>query len=102
MSRNMMGTVALAVVLAGCGGTATVDRAQVEKEARTELSKSVGQQAPAATCPGDLKLKVGTTMRCYMDFPEDKRLGITVKVTSVDGSDGRLRFLADDALTKTP
>ncbi len=102
MSRIMVCNVMLAVVLAGCGGTATVDRAQVEKEARTELSKSVGQQAPAATCPGDLKLEVGTTMRCHMDFSEEERLGITVKVESVDGSDGRLNFVADGAVTKRP
>lgn len=102
MSRVMMCTVTLAGVLAGCGGTATVDRAQVEKEARTELSKSVGQQAPAATCPGDLELTVGATMRCQMDFSEEERLGITVKVESVDGSDGRLSFVADDAVTKRP
>ena len=95
-------TVTLAVVLAGCGGTATVDRAQVEKEAQTELSKSVGQQAPAAKCPGDLELEKGKTMRCHMDFAGDDRLGITVKVESVDGSDGRLSFVADDAVTKRP
>jgi hypothetical protein len=96
----MKWTVMLAVVFAGCGGPATVDRAQVEKEAQTELSKSVGQQAPAATCPGDLDLEVGTTMRCHMDFSEEERLGITVKVESVDGSDGRLSFVADDSVAK--
>ena len=102
MSRMMKCSVTLAVVLAGCGGPATVDRAQVEKEAQTELSKSVGQQAPAATCPGDLDLEVDNTMRCHMDFSEEERLGITVKVKSVDGSDGRLSFVADDAVTKRP
>jgi hypothetical protein len=102
MPRSALCIVTVAVVVAGCGGTATVDRAQVEKQARTALTKSVGQQAPAAACPGDLELKVGTTMRCHMDFPENKRLGITVKVTSVDGSDGKLGFVADDALSETP
>ncbi len=102
MSRMMKCSVTLAVVLAGCGGTATVDRAQVEKKAQTELSKSVGQQAPAATCPGDLKLEVGNTMRCHMDFSEEERLGITVKVESVDGADGRLNFVADKTVTKRP
>ena len=102
MSRIMMCTVALALGLAGCGGTATVDRAKVEKEARTELSKSVGQQAPAASCPADLKLEVGTKMRCTMKFSEEESLGITVKVESVDGSDGKLSFVADDAVTKRP
>ena len=102
MSRMMKCTVTLAVVFAGCGGAATVDRAKVEKQAQTALTKSVGQQAPAATCPGDLDLEVGNTMRCHMDFPEQKRLGVTVKVETVDGSDGGLSFVADDKLTTTP
>ncbi len=102
MSRIMGYTVTLAVVLAGCGGAATVDQANVEKEAQTELTKSVGQQAPAVACPGDLKLEVGTTMRCNMDFSQTERLGVTVKVESVDGADGKLSFVADDAVTKKP
>lgn len=91
-----------AVVAAGCGGAATVDRAQVEKKAQTELSKTVGQKAPTPKCPGDLEQKVGTTMRCQMDFPGGERLGLTVKVVSVDGSDSKLSFVADDKLTKQP
>lgn len=102
MSRMMMCTVALAVVLMGCGGPGTVDRAQVEKQAQTQLSKSVGQQAPAATCPGDLKQEVGATMRCHMDFAGEGRLGLTVKVESVDGSDSRLSFVADETITEQP
>jgi Domain of unknown function (DUF4333) len=95
-------SLTLAVAVAGCGGPGTVDRATVEKQAQTELSKSVGQQAPAATCPGDLKQEVGATMRCHMDFAEEGRLGLTVKVVSVDGSDSRLSFVADDKITKQP
>jgi hypothetical protein len=102
MSRMTMCIVPLAVALVGCGGAGTVDRAQVEKQAQTSLSKSVGQKAPAATCPGDLDAEVGTTMRCYMDFPEGERLGITVKVKSVDGGDSKLSFAADDKTTKKP
>jgi hypothetical protein len=98
----MLCTVALAVTVAGCGGTGTVDRAQVEKQAQAELSKTVGQQAPDATCPDDLKQEQGATMRCYMDFPGEGRLGLTVKVESVDGSDSRLSYVADDKITEQP
>jgi hypothetical protein len=95
-------TPAVAIAMAGCGGPGTVDRAQVEKQAQTALSKSVGQQAPAATCPGDLEQEVGATMRCHMDFAEEGRLGLTVKVETVDGSDSRLSFVADDKITEQP
>lgn len=100
----MICTIALAsaVVAAGCGGAGTVDRAQVEEKAQTELSKTVGQEAPRPECPDDLEQKVGTTMRCQMDFPGGERLGLTVKVVSVDGSDSKLSFMADDKLSKQP
>ena len=101
MSRMTKCTLTLAVVLAGCGGPATVKSAEVEKEARTELSKSVGQQAPPVSCPKDLELEVGNTMHCQMDFGNEGTLGVTVKVTSVDGSDGKLSFVADEALKKS-
>ncbi len=95
-------TLAVAVAVAGCGGPRNLDRAKIEKDAQTELSKSVGQQAPAATCPGELEQELGATKRCYMDFPHGKRLGLTVKVESVDGSDSRLSVVADDKLTRQP
>ena len=41
------------------------------------------QQAPPAKCPKPLKAEVGATTRCTMDFPERKRLGVSVKVTTL-------------------
>ncbi len=97
-----MCTVTLAVAVAGCGGPRTLDRAKVEKEAQGALSKSLGKQFPAVTCPGDLKQEMGATTRCHADFPEGKRLGLTVKVKSVDGSYSGLSFATDDKLTRQP
>ena len=91
--------VLLALVASGCGGSDVVSRAEVEKQTREALTKSVGQQAPPAKCPKELKAEVGATTRCTMDFPEKKRLGITVKVTEVDGSDVKFDIQADQALT---
>ena len=91
--------VSLALLAAGCGGADVVSRAEVEKQTREGLTKSVGQQAPPAKCPKELKAEVGATTRCTMDFPEKKRLGITVKVTKVDGSNVRFAIEADQQLT---
>ena len=91
----------LVLAVAGCGGPATVSRSEVEKETREGLTKSVGQQAPPAKCPMPLRAVVGATTRCTMDFPENKRLGITVKVTEVDGSNVKFDIEADEKLTET-
>ncbi len=92
----------LALAAVGCGGSAaTVSRSEVERKTREGLTKSVGQQAPPATCPEPLKVELGATTRCTMDFPNRKRLGIAVKITKVseDGNDFRLGIQADKALT---
>jgi hypothetical protein len=102
MSRNFAVPLAsLALVTVGCGGPGTVSRSEVERQTRAGLTKSVGQQAPPAKCPKPLKAEVGATTRCTMDFPERKRLGVSVKVTEVsdDGKRVRFDFEADQALT---
>jgi len=78
-----------------------VSRSEVERQTREGLTKSVGKQAPAATCPEPLKAEVGATTRCTMDFPDRKRLGIYVRITEVpeDGKRVQLYLEADQALT---
>jgi hypothetical protein len=99
MSRAPVTLAALSVLVAGCGGAQTVSRAEVEKQTREGLTQSVGQQAPPAKCPDTLKAEVGATTRCTMDFPENKRLGITVKVDEVDGNKVHFAIEADKKLT---
>lgn len=66
-------------LLAGCsvhvGGTKAVGKKQVEQEVSTELTKSVGQKPKSVTCPGDLKAKVGTTMRCTLTAKDGSTIG---------------------------
>ena len=95
-------TVPLAVVVLGCGEADVVSREEVERKTREGLTESVGQQAPPANCPDPLKAEVGATTRCTMDFPEGKRLGITVKVDEVDGDRVGFDIEADDELTDAP
>ena len=103
LPRISSAALALVVVgaLAACGEE-TVEQADIETEVQSALSKSVGQEAPKATCPDELKAEEGATTRCYMDFPEKKRLGITVTVKSVDGDTAKFDVQADDKLTTTP
>ena len=99
--RTLIAPLAV-LALAGCGGADVVSRAEVEKQVQTGLTEGVGQQAPPASCPDELKAEVGATTRCTMDFPEGKRLGITVKVDEVNGDRVEFDIEADQKLTDTP
>ena len=90
----------LALVAVGCGGADVVSRSEVERQTREGLTRSVGQQAPPAKCPKSLKAEVGATTRCTMDFPENKRLGITVKIVEVNGDRVQFDIEADQKLTE--
>jgi hypothetical protein len=86
------GTVLL---LGGCSGTKSVDREQVERQVSEQLTKQVGQKPDAISCPDDLAAKKGTTMRCKLTSAGSS-IGLTVKVTSVDGSKVGFDIKVDD------
>ena len=93
--------IGLTGTFAACGQE-TVDKGDLQTQVREALTKEVGQQAPEAECPEGLEAKVGATTRCFMDFPENKRLNITVKVKSVDGDTTRFDIAADEKLVEGP
>ena len=101
MSWKLICTALAVPLLAGCGGSA-IDNSQLEEQTQEALTKSVGKEAPEAVCPDELKAEKGAETRCHMDFPEGKRLGITVTVSSVDDDKARYDIVADDKLTDTP
>lgn len=93
----------VALGASACGaGDDVVDRAELEEQVQAQLSETVGEQAPKAVCPDELKAEVDASTRCHMDFPERKRLGITVKVKSKDGDRVRFDIAADEQLGETP
>ena len=94
--------LAVSATVAACGGDDVIDRGELETQVQTKLTEEVGQKAPKAVCADELEAKVGADTRCHMDFPEGKRLGITVKVKSVDGEAAKFDILADKTLTETP
>lgn len=89
--------------LAGCSSAKTISKDRVAAQAQTkfdELARSKGQAGfPKVVCPSDLTAKAGQTTRCSATGP-DGTLGITVKVTGVNGSKAHLNFKGDDHLTK--
>jgi hypothetical protein len=100
MRSSRLVLASLALVAVGCGDADVVSRAEVERQTREGLTRSVGKQAPPAKCPKSLEAKVGATTRCTMDFPERKRLGITVKIVEVNGDRVQFAIEADQQLTE--
>ncbi|MCZ9342318.1 DUF4333 domain-containing protein [Streptomyces sp. TRM76130] len=84
---------AAAVLLVGCSArvelsttVAELDKDEVANTVAEELAAVTGQPKPDVTCPEDLAGEVGTTMRCVLTASDGTSLGVTVKVTSVDGA----------------
>jgi hypothetical protein len=75
--------------LGACSGTGTVDQADVESEAATQLAEAVGSDTePDIACPGDLTAEVGETMVCELSVEGDTAVyEVTIEVTEVDGGD---------------
>ena len=97
-SRILAPVASLVVVaaLAGCGdATPTVRQAKLEDAISEGLLKEVGQEPDDISCPGDLRGEVGETMRCTLTAADDK-LGVTVKVTKVDGTNVKYVFEVDE------
>lgn len=82
------------LALSACGPK-EVPKAEVEKQAMEVLTKTVGQQAPQITCPGNLKAEVGTAMVCSIPL-EGKTYDVNVKVTAVDGSNAKFDVAVAD------
>jgi hypothetical protein len=82
--------MATALTLAtGCSfsaGGKTVDKGKVEQTISAQLGPQLGGAPRSVSCPGDLKGKVGTTMRCTLVIADGTSLQVAVNVTSVVGS----------------
>jgi hypothetical protein len=60
-----------------------------------KLAATTGQPKPNITCPKDLAAKVGTTTRCKLTAKDGSTLGVSVKVTSIEGEQINFDIEAD-------
>ena|SRR5260221_14455780 len=100
MRVGVMVPVACGVLLAtGCsfrvGGDA-VSKAKIEQEIADRLTATVGQRPKAVICPADLKAVRGTKMRCQLEADDGSKIGLTVTVTAVKGSDVKFNIKVDN------
>ena len=85
-------------LLAGCGA-GSVPADEVEEKVSAALAEQVGQTPDEISCPEDLPAEVGAEMKCELTAGTDT-LGVTVTVTSVDGSDVEFDIAVDELSTE--
>jgi hypothetical protein len=76
-------------------GPKALARAKVEKETSDELTKTVGERPKKITCPHDLPAVKGTKMRCQLEASDGSTIGLTLTVTSAQGSDVKFHIQVD-------
>ena len=92
---------ACALSIAACGSSkdkaapagAVLDRDALAKDLSTRLALG-GKDAPKVSCPNDLPVKKGITVRCTATL-SGKRFGMTVSVTGTDGSSAQYDIAVD-------
>ncbi|MFF7641044.1 DUF4333 domain-containing protein [Streptomyces canus] len=90
------------MMLAGCSASVNAEKPEPKMSAKKvatlvseKLASTTGRPKPDISCPEDLVGKVGTTMRCKLTANDGSTLGVTVKVTSVNGDQINFDFEAD-------
>lgn len=76
-------SVALTVLVAGCGGT-TIDRVKLEDTAKPSLEKSLHEKITAVECPSGQAVDPGATFSCEVIFPDQKRELVIFKIRDKD------------------
>jgi hypothetical protein len=100
---------AAGVLLVGCSASVDVGASSPKMSSgklatllSEKLAATTGQPKPDVTCPNDLAAKVGTTTRCTLTAGDDSTLGVTVKVTSVDGDQINFDYQVDETASPAP
>jgi hypothetical protein len=92
--RLLVPAMLLLVGLSACGSD-PVPAAQVAASAEKALERQIGVR-PDITCPKDLEAKVGASTRCTLTAAGDPaEYGVTVTVTSIDGTTPDLQVEVD-------
>ncbi|NLU65837.1 DUF4333 domain-containing protein [Streptomyces sp. HNM0574] len=90
-----LAAAAAGALLVGCSSEAKMAKDEVANTVAEKLAAQTGQPKPDVTCPEDLVGKVGTSMRCKLTASDGSSLGVTVKVTAVDGNQIKYDIKAD-------
>ncbi|KMS71826.1 hypothetical protein ACM01_25795 [Streptomyces viridochromogenes] len=91
-----LAAAAAAALLVGCSSEAKLPKDEVANAVAEKLAAQTGQPKPDVTCPEDLAGEVGTSLRCKLTATDGTSFGVTVKVTSAEGSTIRYDIKVDE------
>ncbi|MFJ3997994.1 DUF4333 domain-containing protein [Streptomyces parvus] len=104
-----LSAVAAGALLVGCSGSVSVGNSEPKLSSdelattvSEKLAATTNQPKPDITCPEDLAGKVGATTRCTLTAKDGSTLGVSVKVTSVEGDKIDFGIKADDTASPAP
>lgn len=108
-ATSVLSAVAVGALLSGCSASVKVEKPEAKMSAEKvadltaeKLAATYKQPKPDVTCPEDLAAKVGTTSRCTLTAEDGSSVGVTVKVTSVEGTKMNFDIQVDDTVSPAP
>ncbi|SDN12073.1 protein of unknown function [Streptomyces sp. cf386] len=108
-AASILSAVAVSALLAGCSASVNVEKPELKMSAEKladlvaeKLAATMNQPKPNVTCPDDVSAKVGTTTRCKLTADDGSSLGVTVTVTSVEGTKMNFDIQADETASPAP
>lgn len=75
----LVGIVAVAASVAGCGET-VIDKEKVDDTAQSSLEKSLHEKIKSVDCPSDQAVDPGSTFECEVLFPDGRRDSLKLKI----------------------
>lgn len=85
--RGVLALTAVSVaayMLTACGGP-SVSEKTVEEAVSDGIADKIGLRPKEVDCPGGMPLEVGGEANCTLVVVDDREIGLTVRIASVDG-----------------
>ncbi len=82
-SGLLLGLLAAAVFVAGCGET-VIDTTKTEEQLEANLSHSLNEKVSSVDCPSDQKVEKGATFDCSVKLQKGQEQTVTLKIRNSD------------------
>jgi hypothetical protein len=79
----LLGVVAIALLVAGCGET-VIDTTKTEEQLEANLSNSLNEKVSSVDCPSDQKVEKGATFNCSVKLQKGEEQTVTLKIRNSD------------------
>lgn len=79
----LLGVVAIAFVVAGCGDT-VLDSTKTEEQLQASLSESLGEKVTSVDCPSNIEVEKGKTFNCSVKMQKGEDQIVTLEIRNSD------------------